>query len=74
MLVTTATSGRKRSIVSSWKLDTSTTNQRRAREEHIAESAVPMLPASAVSLPSRRSISAVHVDTVDFPLVPVTAT
>jgi hypothetical protein len=61
-------------MVSSWKLDTSTTNQRGAREAHIADRAVPMLPASAVSLPSRRSISAVQVETVDLPLVPVTAT
>ncbi len=78
--VRTATSGRNRSIVSSWNDETSHTKSRPTPSSppRKSESGAPMLPARTagrfeVDAEARRSISAIHVVVVDLPLVPVIA-
>ena len=67
--------GRKRSVVSSWKLLASTTwMTSRAVAATCAESATPMLPPTATLRPPSSSMRPTSVVVVDLPFVPVIAT
>src|SRR5512142_391380 len=68
----TATRGRNVSIVSSWKLDTSTTPHSYGSSA-AAASGVPRLPPTKTRPKAREAISPRSVVTVDLPFVPATA-
>src|SRR3990172_4750096 len=68
----TATEGRKASIVSSWKLETSTTAQSCEPPAALAKG-VPRFPPMKTRGKTRDAMSPNSVVTVDLPFVPVTA-
>ena len=77
MLSRTATCGRKVTVVSSWKLETSTTQKPPASAAGVptaSASGSPRLPPTKVGRPVARSISPTKVVVVDLPLVPVMPT
>src|SRR5262245_4598317 len=74
MLRTAATRGRKDTVVSSWKLETSaTTSASAGTSSACSESGVPMFPATSVGRDCAFSNSPVSVVVVVLPLVPVIA-
>ena len=74
MLSITAMEGWNCSVVSSWKLETSRTDQLSAVLESIKDTTgTPMLPPTSVGSPAAVRISPSSVVTVVLPLEPVTA-
>ena len=76
MLSSTATRGWKVSVVSSWKLDASTTQTPLSPAAGVptaSASGSPRLPPTNVGRPVARIMSPVSVVVVDLPLVPVIA-
>ena len=81
MLSTAAAIGSRLAVVSSWKLDSSSTNtsgQARPRApvtmgSSTSSTALPMLPATIVARPAARHSAPVSAVTVVLPLEPVTA-
>ena len=73
MLRMTATLGRKLSVVSSWKDDTSMTATSRGSPTS-SRTGIPMFPAARARKPAARSMASTSTVVVDFPFVPVTAT
>ncbi len=70
----TATSGRKLTVPSSWKLETSTANAVASVAPSTSPiSGAPMLPPTRASMPASRSIAPSAAVVVDLPLVPVIA-
>ena len=75
MFKSTPTWGRKVRAVSSWKLDTSTTNNwSGAADSTAVESARPTFPTTGARFPAASSKAPINVTVVDLPSVPVTAT
>src|SRR5438105_13086217 len=77
MLSKTATRGWNVPTVSSWKLDTSTTQKPPASAAGVSTASAsgsPRLPPTNVGRPVALSISPTSVVVVDLPLVPVMAT
>ena len=74
-LSTAAAVGTSEDVVSSWKLDSSSTKTSGQFESagSVSSTASPMLPATIVARPPARASAPVSAVTVDLPFDPVTA-